>query len=283
MNVDEAIQQLRNDPAHVETVRDAYLDADWQDAANRYAESAEFAAALQYLGGVRGCVVVDVGTGRGTAAYAFVKAGAGLVVAVEPDKTTVVGVGSLPTEHRRVGIAPVVAVAERLPLPDGAADVLFCRQVLHHLADVDTALTEFGRVLKPGGRALLCREHVADTPDQLKEFFRNHPVHQLTEGEHAWPLEVYLSAIRSAGLHLVEVLGPWDTVVNAFPAVRSDRDLARYPKLLLQRRLGRLGGLLSIVPGASYLVRRRVNRPFGGRLYSFIIEQPTREVQSPRQ
>ncbi|HEY2051023.1 MAG TPA: methyltransferase domain-containing protein [Caulobacteraceae bacterium] len=42
--------------------------------------------------------------------------------------------------------------AYRLPFDDGAFDVVVCCEVLEHLPDVDAALEEIGRILRPGGR-----------------------------------------------------------------------------------------------------------------------------------
>ncbi len=45
--------------------------------------------------------------------------------------------------------------AAHLPLRDGAAAVLFCREVLEHLPDDCTALREFWRAVRPGGLLVL--------------------------------------------------------------------------------------------------------------------------------
>lgn len=51
-------------------------------------------------------------------------------------------------------------VAERLPLPDASADAVVSTLVLCSVDDVEAALAEIRRVLKPGGRFVLI-EHVA--------------------------------------------------------------------------------------------------------------------------
>lgn len=47
---------------------------------------------------------------------------------------------------------PTVADAERLPFPDETFDAILALQMLYHLPDRETALSECRRVLKPGGR-----------------------------------------------------------------------------------------------------------------------------------
>jgi SAM-dependent methyltransferase len=48
-----------------------------------------------------------------------------------------------------------VGTCDRLPLPSGSADLVWCRDVLSLVDDLDAAYREFRRVLKPGGRALI--------------------------------------------------------------------------------------------------------------------------------
>ena len=46
-------------------------------------------------------------------------------------------------------------VIEDMPVDAGAADLVFCRDVLSHVADLDAALRECRRVLAPGGRMIV--------------------------------------------------------------------------------------------------------------------------------
>lgn len=54
------------------------------------------------------------------------------------------------------------AVAENLPLESASQDAVVCTIVLCSVADVDQALLEFHRVLKPGGMLLLIEHTIAD-------------------------------------------------------------------------------------------------------------------------
>jgi SAM-dependent methyltransferase len=46
-------------------------------------------------------------------------------------------------------------IAERLPDPDASADLIWCRDVLEHVQDLEAAFGEFRRVLRPGGHAVI--------------------------------------------------------------------------------------------------------------------------------
>lgn len=51
-----------------------------------------------------------------------------------------------------------VADAEALPYPDDSFDLVVGHAVIHHVPDVELALREMRRVLRPGGRLVLCGE-----------------------------------------------------------------------------------------------------------------------------
>ena len=60
----------------------------------------------------------------------------------------------------RIGVAIETAVtdAEGLPFDDASFDLVFGHAILHHLPDLGTALSEFQRVLRPGGELAFCGE-----------------------------------------------------------------------------------------------------------------------------
>ncbi|HZF89667.1 MAG TPA: class I SAM-dependent methyltransferase [Streptomyces sp.] len=94
-----------------------------------------------YAGAVAGCTVVDVGGGGGYFTAEFRRRGAQAYL-FEPDV-------------RELGEKPpagvVVADGYLLPLADGVADVTFSSNVLEHVADPQTFLSELARVTRPGG------------------------------------------------------------------------------------------------------------------------------------
>lgn len=275
LSLDEATLYLRSNPHYADLIRDAYLDRDVVAAARRFSQSAEFAAVLELLKErVKGAVILDLGAGTGIASYAFVVHGARKVYALEPDASDEVGRGAIDRLRDLYPIEPIEAFGEDIPLPEAVVDIVYARQVLHHTRDLPRVLQECDRVLKPGGVMLACREHVVDNNRQLKQFLASHPIHQLAGGENAYSLPRYLDSIHGAGLQIHQVLGPWDSVINAFPVVRTQEELEHFPQIMYRRKLGHLGDLISRLPGATTLAWMRIKRPRAGRMYTFLAIKP---------
>jgi len=269
--LDEAIQVIRANPRYADLVRDAYLGRDVGASAERFFCSGEFAEVVRLLGAkINGAVVVDLGAGVGIASYAMLKQGASKVYAIEPDPSDEVGQGAIRRLRGTLPIEIVGAFGEDIPLQDHSADIVYCRQVLHHTRDLPKVLRECHRVLKNGGIFFACREHVVDDAQQLAEFLASHPVHQLAGGENAYHLEEYVSAIKALKWKSVRVFAPWDSPINAFPRVRTRDELKAFLRNYLQKR-GVLGKLLGLIPYTEQLARLRFNaNRVPGRMYSFL-------------
>lgn len=276
MSVDEAVRSFRQDPAKAQLVRDAYLGADVLEAAERFAASSEFRATLEALGAVKGWRVLDVGAGNGIASYAFAKAGA-KVTALEPDASDLVGRGAMAALLKAQPFEVSDALGERMPFDDASFDLVYGRQVLHHIPPLDKALKEMARVLRPGGLFLAVREHVYTSPADLEAFLASHPTHQLAGNEGAHRLEAYRGAIRGAGLKMQTEWGPMQGLINAFPLVQDEAGLRAFPLRHL-KRLGPWAAGLGRVPGVGAalgaLDRWKQGR-VPGRLYSFLARKPS--------
>lgn len=272
MTLDEAIIWMRSKPEYAGVVRDAYLGPDLADSAQRFTRSGEFAAVTALLGleRIAGACVLDLGAGTGIASYAFLSAGAKQVIAIEPDASEFIGRGALQRLCANQPVQILSDSAEKISLPDASVDLVYARQVLHHLRDLPAAMRECARVLRPKGMLLACREHVADDSEQLTHFLANHPTHRLAGGEHAFPVTAYRQAILDAGFRLQTELGPWDSVINAFPFVTDERELADYASQVLARKFGAAGRLAAQVPGIQALVWRWLRRPRPGRMHTFL-------------
>ena len=271
MEEDEAIAWLRSRPEYGDLVRYTYWGRDIVEAANRFSASAEFAEVCALAGNrIRSATILDLGAGTGIASWAFAQRGAYRVYAVEPSPSSEIGRGAIKRLCTSGPVEILDATGERLPLPDSSMDLAYARQVLHHCRDLRTVLLEIARVLKPGGMLIACREHVVDNRRQLEEFLEAHIMHRLTGGENAYSMSDYIDAIHDGGLTLLRTIGPWESVINAFPAVHSEEELRTYPRTLLRSRFGRLGRYMNRIPGIDAIVWLRLNRSTPGRMFSFV-------------
>jgi ubiquinone/menaquinone biosynthesis C-methylase UbiE len=104
-------------------------------------------ALLQMLSPHSGQRILDVGAGRGDLAARISGSGSGIeVYAVDPNAKKVDEM-----KRRHSGVKAATAGAESLPFPDGFFDGVYTTMALHHYADLDRALAEIARVLKPQG------------------------------------------------------------------------------------------------------------------------------------
>ncbi|GAB4343359.1 MAG: hypothetical protein Kow00117_22110 [Phototrophicales bacterium] len=262
-------------PDMQEFVRQCYYD-DVLDAADRFYKSEEFrevhSLVCKYLKKNTG-KLLDIGGGNGMASLAWNKSGFEAYL-IEPDSHPVVGYG----EVIKVSSLPVIsAYGENLPVPSQYFDVVYVRQVLHHLPDLSAFMNEVYRVLKPGGILVATREHVISTSADLAAFHQNHPVHQYTKGEHAYLLHDYVTSIKSAGLLLKQVIGPASSVINYAPT--STQEFHENLQNKLSQRtpipspiINMLLNIPAIKRGLQWFLSYRDSTP--GRLYSFVAMRP---------
>ncbi len=104
--------------------------------------------------------VVDIGTGEGQAARALAACGAN-VWGIDPMAAQV----RVATE-RGGGPLYVQGEAAALPYPTDSMDAALASLVFEHIDDLDGAVAEIARVLRPGGRFLFLLNHpLLQTPD----------------------------------------------------------------------------------------------------------------------
>ena len=145
-------------------------------------------------------VVVELGAGTGANLPLYDRGAIERLVLVEPS----------PAMRRRLAGPAAAADAEvvdataaRLPLGDGAADAVVSTLVLCSVPDLDAALAEIRRVLRPGGRLLLM-EHVraADATAARRQDRLDPAWCRLAQGCH--PNRDTLAHVAAAGFTIVE-------------------------------------------------------------------------------
>lgn len=272
---EEAVRWFREQPNNKAEVQNNYFDLPVLAAAERFARSEEFAEVMRLLGPGNGKRILDLGAGNGIASFALAKNG-WRVTALEPDASAEVGVDAIRAICEDTGL-PIEIVHEGghlLPFADESFDAVHARQVLHHVPDLEAMASELFRVLRPGGRCLTTRDHVADNDEQLEQFRNEHPLHALYGGEHAYPLARYLGAFRQADLRVLEFWGPIESILNFFPG--SEQERQRTIRQVAKHSCFRLGRLFAWSRGFRDAQLRRFtqNDRTPGRIYSFLLERP---------
>lgn len=276
MSWEQAVQWARETPEMAPLVQDCYYDDPIDVAAARFLQGEEWAAIKAILPAGRGDRVIEIGAGRGILSWAFAKGGSE-VFAAEPNPSALVGAGAIRDLCTRTGevVRVMSSGAEALDAGESFFDYGVCRGVLHHLSDLDRVAKEMFRVLKPGGRFLAIKEHVAETPSELRAFLDAHPLHHLYCGEHAYPRREYVRALRAAGFR-VRQFGPFDHPVTSAPTFTTSSIRAMAQRALAARMPTGLAMFLARRTAVVALYRRwltaRDTRP--GRLYSFVCDKP---------
>ena len=147
------------------------------------------AAVVALIAPQEGEQVVDIGAGMGPAAVLAARNGAS-VLAVDPTPfmRRILRLRRLAQQARR-RITVSDGAAESIPAVDESIDALWTVNTMHHWTDLDRAVGEIDRVLRPGGRLLLVDEDFDDPA---------HPAHH------------HVQSRRSRHAHHFAVIDPLD-------------------------------------------------------------------------
>jgi len=155
-------------PEHIKDVNTRYHDAaaDEYDAkwgidfgvTGQQQVRLKLSKALGSLDGVRFGDALEIGSGTGYFSLNLLQLGI-----VERLTATDISPGMLQrlgttAEALGLEVETVATEAEELPFEDESFDLVFGHAVLHHIPDLERALSEFRRVLRPGGAIAFCGE-----------------------------------------------------------------------------------------------------------------------------
>ena len=194
--------------------------------------------------------VLDLGCGDGQVARLLAAQGS-RVVGVDPTRNQIVVAA-----ERGGGPSYARAVADALPFPDAAFDAVVACLVFEHIDDLDAAIAEVARVLRPGGRFAFFLNHpLLQTPgsgwiddqvlDPPEQYWRVGPylpeaetVEQVELG--VWirflhrPLSRYVNALADHGLVLERMVEP-EPPAGFLARAPEYPDAATIPRLLYLR------------------------------------------------
>ncbi len=209
---------------------------------------------MQRLGDINGKAILDLGCGAGENAVYFALQGAHCTAADWSQE--MVNTALLLAALHGVSIEGQQVNAHELPFPDGSFDCVYAANLLHHV-DIERALREMHRVLKPGGAACFW-DPLKHNP--IINVYRRIASEVRTEDEH--PLDISIVGfVRSLfsqvnydtfwlatlwiflRFYLIEKANPnkeryWKKIITEEPRLRDDYN-----------RLERIDRLLKIIPG----------------------------------
>jgi SAM-dependent methyltransferase len=114
----------------------------------------------------------------------------GRFIAVEPaEEWWSDSIGNTRADYRKPNIDG------QIDMPDQSVDLIVCLGVLHHIPNVTKVISEFARVLAPGG-VLIIREPIHSMGDWSK------PRNGLTKNERGIPMHLLSRQINSQGLSI---------------------------------------------------------------------------------
>jgi ubiquinone/menaquinone biosynthesis C-methylase UbiE len=139
----------------------AAVDWDAQEVEETYIQLQEIVAGL---GIEPGSMVLDVGTGTGVLVPLLLEAtgGKGQIVALDFSDEML-----RRAQAKGHPVAYVQGDAQRMPFPPQTFDWVICNAVFPHFSDKRHALSEASRVLREGGRLVICHTASRQTINEL--------------------------------------------------------------------------------------------------------------------
>lgn len=221
---DVAYQWGWNQPELRQLVYLCYKTPDLLDNARRFSMSEGFKETVSLFCGMgkpprKDIKVLDLGCGNGVATYALSRCGYD-VTGVDSSLGELAGLKAAAKLNGLDGaeFSLFLSTGESLEFRDENFDIVWMREVLHHIHDLQRFMKEVARILKPGGIICCLREHVIWNESQRDHFFRTHPFYHITKDEGCYYLDEYVSAFKEANLSVETLLGPTDSVINTYPA-----------------------------------------------------------------
>jgi SAM-dependent methyltransferase len=248
-----------------ETHADWWIEGFTEGADPEYEEQILPLAASELQGAGR---ILDIGCGDGQISRLAVRGGAEFVVGMDPTWNQIAV-----AHERGGGPAFTRAGAGRLPFIDHSFDAVIACLVFEHIRDVDDAIAEVARVLRPGGRFCFFLNHpllqtpnsgwiddqILDPPEQYWRIgaylVEDESIEEVEKGVFIpfihRPLSRYLNTLATNGLYLAHMAEPAPPA--GFLAKADEYDAAStIPRLLYLRTVkASLAPQASVAPAAS--------------------------------
>ena len=188
-------------------------DVEWDDAMALTDVSLEPRSSMSILDNVGALdpdehtVVLDIGGRDGKFALPMAERFGCRVIIVDPIEGNLDFARSDSAEHAAGHLIDLAqGTINDIPLGDDTVDIVFSRDMLGHVGDLDGALAECRRVLKPGGAMVI---HEVFGTDLLEPLERARMVADLAMVDERLDVDLFESNVTSAGFTIsdVEVIG----------------------------------------------------------------------------
>lgn len=201
MPLRDRLRRLLTRPPRTLGSLDAYAlwAANYPPQAHNPLMAIEQAAMLDLMPPLMDCVVLDLACGTGRYGVLAQQRGAAQIIEID-NSPAMLAANRLPQRAQ--------ATSEAIPLASSSIDVVVCGLALGHLPRLQESMDEIGRVLKPGGAALISDVHPFAALAGGQRTFRGSDggVYAVEHYPHLYA--DYHQAASEAGLEIEAVLEP---------------------------------------------------------------------------
>ncbi len=214
------------------TVQEMYGDWDYESAVAALDRSlsprpaASIFEVVESLGVGAGDVVLDIGGREGGDGLAMAERFGCRVVSVDPVTANIERGREIAGEHEYGHLVDLqLRSIEQIPAADAAFQMIFSRDMLGHIEDLDIALDECGRVLAEGGHMLI---HEVFATDLLEPEEARHLCADSATVPDRMSVAIFEAAVATAGFEVASL----DVVGSEWS--EASQEAGRAPNYMLQ-------------------------------------------------
>lgn len=165
--------------------------------------------------------VLDVATGGGHTAFALAPRAAE-VVALDLTRPMLDAAQQEAAVRQLHNIHFLEGDAQAIPAEDSSFDVVACRKAAHHFPNVRQAVSEWARVLKPGGKLLLV-DSISPEEQEILDFLQE--IETLRDPSHVYSPRIseWKALLSEAGFEVHPSVREWGLVLDVDDWMRRMR------------------------------------------------------------
>jgi ubiquinone/menaquinone biosynthesis C-methylase UbiE len=226
-------------------------DDEWLDNTQGYLVRQSHLKSLG-LSQLKGKLILDAGCGPGT--YGLMLAQEGNEVVGIEISSDAVHQANRRAKEKGVNFSAQVVDLENIPFDDNSFDICFCGWVLHHFPDINPAVSELVRVLKPGGKIALAEPNESNLAVRFSRFIEDLPLLRQWVLREGWDTpnrtinkhKQYIEALTQHGIIDIDVSSCFPGGLPPLPP-KSSKGVLSFISLLLIKVLVRIRRFIFII------------------------------------